>query len=290
MANTHPRMRRCLGRDRLARIRRRPPPHGVSVEDWVLLVRMAELYRQRRRRIERRRRKVAKPDDQDKYLGETECRQLLAFVRARADIERRRGLRMGRAITTELAILLMVGAGLRVSEVCELQMGPNINAGVEGKLRLIGKGVKKRTVAIGPHLGRRVQNYARARANQISWRDLPLAVLLVNEKGKPFVRQTLYSRVKTAGRMAGIRICKTAYGTRLYPHMLRHTHGRYFLDETGDSKQVRDQLGHTSETTTDMYARTHTEVRAPGVKRVEDRLFAIENKENPCPGLKRSGG
>lgn len=246
------------------------------------MIRMAELYRQRRRRIERSRRRPQKPDDQDKYLSETECRQLLAFVRARADIERRRGLKMGRAITTELAILLMIFAGLRVSEVCELKTAPNIDGIREGKLRLIGKGVKKRTVAIGPYLKKRLQSYLSARNDQCHGHTLLTAVFLVNEKGNAFVRQTLYSRVKTAGRMAGIRLSKKAYGTRLYPHMLRHTHGTYFLDETGgDSKQVRDQLGHTSETTTDMYARTHTERRAPGVKRVEDRLFGNENSENP---------
>lgn len=269
---------RCLGREKLARIRRMTPPYGLKVEQWVNLIRMAELYRQNHRRGERHRRRPPRPDDQDKYLSETECRILLSSIGARADAERRRGIRMGRAITTELVILIMVGAGLRVSEVCELMLDPNIEAIRDGKLRLIGKGVKKRTVAIGPYLQNRLQNYVSAR--EIFDIGLEYSkVLFVNEKGRAFVRQTLYSRVKTAGRRAGIRPCRKAYGTKLYPHMLRHTHGTYFLDETGDSKQVRDQLGHISEETTDMYARTFTEARVEAVKRVETRLFGIVNVE-----------
>ena len=192
---------RILGRQRIAGIRRKAPPHGVTIETWFAMCRMAELYRQHYMRSKRRKRKPTQPDSGDPYLSEDEARQLLAFVRAKADFERRRGMTMGRAITTELAILLMVGAGLRVNEVCELKFWPNRDAVKDGKLKLLGKGVKKRTVAIGPYLQMRLQNYIGGRRYPSCRPDL---TLLVNENSKPFVRQTLYGRVKTAGRIAGI--------------------------------------------------------------------------------------
>lgn len=277
MAKRKRRVIRCLGRARIAAIKAKCPPAGITDEEWVSLCRMAELYRQNLRRIKRSRRKPTKPDDQDKYLSEAECGKLLSFLRDRAFLERARGLRSSRAITTELAVLLMVGAGLRVSEVCDLKLLVNVDAVRDGKLRLLGKGVKKRTVALGPYLKMRLQNYCGFRAERK--RLTAKSPLLINEKGKAFNRNTIYSRIKTAGKMAGIRRCRRRDGTRLHNHMLRHTHGTYLLDETGDSKVVRDQLGHTHEVTTDNYARTFSDRRAPALARVEKRLYGMKKDE-----------
>ena len=111
---------RLLGRDRIRRIRNCEPERLDAVE-LRAVCEMAELHRQHVRRCEKRESQVERTSkSKNQYLNPDEAYRIWLLVAAEAERDRKAGLKMSRAITTELVYLLMAGAGLRVDEVCNL--------------------------------------------------------------------------------------------------------------------------------------------------------------------------
>ncbi|KXB63546.1 site-specific tyrosine recombinase [Olsenella sp. DNF00959] len=155
------------------------------------------------------------------------------------------------AFRRDKAILeLLYGCGLRVSELCGLDLRDVLLD--EELLRVMGKGSKERVV---PVLG----TAARALASYLEeWRPLlaahgrPGPAVFLSQRGSRITRQAVHALVERYGRMVGIE--------GLHPHTLRHSYATHLLEGGMDLRMVQELLGHASVSTTQLYThvdRTH---------------------------------
>jgi integrase/recombinase XerD len=163
-------------------------------------------------------------------------------------------------IRDKAMIELMYSTGLRVSELCRLQM-----ADVQldpGCLRCIGKGNKERLVPIGRGALKALGEYLReARPKLAGDRSSPNVFL--KQKGQRIDRITFWKILSEYGRKAGLR-------RSLTPHMLRHSFATHLLDHGADLRSVQIMLGHSDISTTQIY--THV---------VEERLKRVYKAHHP---------
>jgi integrase/recombinase XerD len=143
---------------------------------------------------------------------------------------------------------LLYGCGLRVSELCGLDMSNVILS--EGYLRIFGKGKKERIV---PILGKASDALAvyissarddLARHSHMSRASDDDAVFL-SLRGRRITRQAVYNIVKTAGQSIGV--------DNLHPHTLRHSFATHMLQGGADLRLIQEILGHSDISTTQIY-------------------------------------
>lgn len=146
---------------------------------------------------------------------------------------------------------VLYGCGLRVSELCGLDMA--MLHLEEGFLRVTGKGSKERVVPVsGVALECLARYLADGRgAYMKAGRPAPAAVFL-NVRGNRLSRQTVHKIVAEAGMLVG---CKN-----LHPHTLRHSFATHMLQGGADLRVIQEILGHSDISTTQIYThidRTH---------------------------------
>jgi len=135
---------------------------------------------------------------------------------------------------------VLYGAGLRVSELCGLDLDDV--AVRDGLLSVLGKGRRERIVPL----------HATAVAAVTAWRDLgrPLVVNELTAPGAVFVnRRGRRMTPRDVRRMLDVRV---GLG-HIHPHALRHTYATHLLEGGADLRVVQELLGHESLTTTQIY-------------------------------------
>ncbi len=110
----------------------------------------------------------------------------------------------------------------------------------------VGRGAQ---VALDTYMrdGRLVLRRARARRTT---RDGDAVVL--NSRGGRISRQSCWTIVRKAGERVGL-------GSRLSPHVLRHSCATHMLDHGADLRVVQELLGHASISTTQIYTKVSPE-------------------------------
>jgi integrase/recombinase XerD len=146
---------------------------------------------------------------------------------------------------------LLYGTGLRVSEVCGLNVEDvDLTAGV---LRVVGKGNKERVAPVGEEALLRAERYlASARPDLAS----PLRrerALFISRSGKRLTRNAVTKLLDRYALAAGL-------GTPISPHMLRHSFATHLLENGADLRSVQALLGHEDIRTTEVY--THLDRQA----------------------------
>jgi len=148
------------------------------------------------------------------------------------------------------ALELMYGSGLRVSELCNLDM-EQVDLR-QRQVRVVGKGNKERTVPLGEKAAQAVEAYLRVRANVPTdghVRD-PLALLL-SLRGKRLGTREVQRMTQRNGALGAGR-------SDLHPHALRHACATHMLDGGADLRSIQEILGHASLSTTQRY--THVSI------------------------------
>ncbi|MBS1716342.1 MAG: tyrosine recombinase XerC [Armatimonadetes bacterium] len=139
---------------------------------------------------------------------------------------------------------LIYGAGLRVSEACELNIAELIFD--EDCVRVRGKRGKVRTVPLPEQTIEWLKLYLKeARPRLIK---SPTQVVFLNLKGKPLTRQWVYARLEALCKKAGLP-------DGIGPHVLRHTYAVHLLKGGADLRSVQELLGHESISTTQIYTK-----------------------------------
>ncbi len=142
---------------------------------------------------------------------------------------------------------LAYGAGLRVTELCNLELGDLILS--DGLVRAFGKGRKERLVPVGRPVISAVSTYMNTVRNELD-RGASRQRLLLNARGEPLSRVGAWGIVKKHATRAGLEKVVT-------PHTLRHSFATHLLEGGADLRAVQEMLGHADLATTQIY--THVD-------------------------------
>jgi len=139
------------------------------------------------------------------------------------------------------------GAGLRVSELCDLRTTDLVLP--EQLVRVFGKGSKERLVPLGRGVIGVVSVYLHQLRPELDKGGSGGKVLL-NARGTPLSRVGAWGIVRRTAETAGIR-------KRVTPHTLRHSFATHLLEGGADLRAVQEMLGHADLSTTQIY--THVD-------------------------------
>jgi integrase/recombinase XerC len=139
---------------------------------------------------------------------------------------------------------LLYGAGLRVSEASELDIGDIDFAGSLISVRK-GKGGRQRLVPIG-------SSGLAALRKMLAERSEVHAAAFLNSRGDRLSARSIRRIVRALGLNAGV--------AGVYPHALRHSYATHLLDAGADLRGIQELLGHKSLSTTQRY--THVSVES----------------------------
>ncbi len=173
----------------------------------------------------------------------------------------------------ELAVIfwVLVGSGLRASELCALQVR-DIAVG-KGKQQIDirrGKGNKSRTVFIDKHTaGLLIKHIAAKSAHG----RRPGGAVFLNSWNQPLTYPALHRRIRKMREIVG--------DPQLHAHGLRHTFATILYGYRKDIKAVKDQLGHNSIATTDIYAKSLPGEKLRQAKVFDDLAAKVETSPEP---------
>lgn len=138
---------------------------------------------------------------------------------------------------------VMYAAGLRVSELCSLQLADVDTR--RGVVSVLGKGQKRRFVPLTPVALHLVETYV---ATDREGRAVPDrdTTLFLSPRGGPLTRQGFWKIV--SGYARGVGIVRP-----ISPHQLRHSFATHLLERGADLRVVQTMLGHADIGTTEVY-------------------------------------
>ncbi len=137
---------------------------------------------------------------------------------------------------------LFYGTGIRLSELIELKVR-DLDLGKK-TIKVFGKRAKERIIPLHPVLVKNLSQYLVFRKE--AFKSPGSDKLILNNKGKKFNPRMLYSLVKkNLGRI-------TTLGKRS-PHVLRHTFATHLLNSGADLNAIKELLGHSSLSATQIY-------------------------------------
>jgi integrase/recombinase XerD len=148
------------------------------------------------------------------------------------------------AIRDVALIELLFASGMRVSEVSNLKCDDiDLNSSL---VRINGKGNKERIIPIcGAEVEEALKDYRHIRLTQGD--ETPFFFL--NRGGKRLSEQSIRFTVKRYAKKLGLN--------RVTPHVLRHSVATLLLEQGVDLRYIQSFLGHSSITTTTIYAQVN---------------------------------
>lgn len=144
---------------------------------------------------------------------------------------------------------LLYGTGIRIGELVGSSLSDlDLDAGL---LRVLGKGSKERIVPLGRFALASLVTWlgpdGRPHLEPERWaRRSDADAIFLNRRGGRLSRQGAWAVVRAAGDAVGL-------GSRLTPHVLRHSCATHMLDHGADIRTVQELLGHASISTTQVY-------------------------------------
>jgi integrase/recombinase XerD len=168
---------------------------------------------------------------------------------------------------------VLYGTGLRISELVGLSLSDL--ALPDGTLRAFGKGSKERLVPVGRCARRALAEWlepsGRGALVPRRWaRRNDAEAVFLNLRGGRLTRQGAWAIVRLHGERVGL-------GSRLSPHVLRHSCATHMLDHGADIRVVQEMLGHASIATTQVYTRVSAD-------RLRDAYHRAHPRADPSQG------
>jgi len=144
---------------------------------------------------------------------------------------------------------LLYATGMRVSELVSLNLE---DVSLKwGNVRCLGKGSKERLIPIHDAAIYALEQYMKEGRPGLRPRSEEKA-LFVNQRGERLTRQGLWLIIKEYAQAVGI-------GSRVSPHVLRHSFATHILRGGLNLRQVQELLGHSSISTTQVYTQVTTQ-------------------------------
>ncbi|MCL1997482.1 MAG: tyrosine-type recombinase/integrase [Turicibacter sp.] len=150
------------------------------------------------------------------------------------------------ALRNMTIIELLFATGMRVSELCSLRID-DVNL-INGCINIVGKGAKERIIQLGSEdVLQIVQKYYRSSLSRINKSHF----FFVNKLSTRLSEQSVRFMLKNLSDKANI-------GTKITPHMFRHSFATFLLEEDVDIRYIQKMLGHSSIQTTQIYTQVST--------------------------------
>jgi integrase/recombinase XerC len=167
----------------------------------------------------------------------------------------------------------LYGSGLRVSELCGLDLGSvDLDA---GSVRVVGKGDKERVVPLGSKAADAIRRWLERRGELVSDRTgaADARALFLSARGLRLGVRRVQTLVHQYGALGAGR-------ADLHPHALRHTCATHLLDGGADLRAIQTMLGHASLSTTQRY----THVSVDHLMKVYDAAHPLARGKRPREG------
>lgn len=163
-------------------------------------------------------------------------------------------------VRDSLVLELLYGSGLRVAELCGLDVGDLDDA--RRLLRVVGKGDKERRVPYGMRSAHALERWlGGGRATLLGPAAGP--ALLLGARGRRLDPRAARTVVRDA-------LSGTAGSAPVGPHALRHAAATHMLEGGADVRSIQEFLGHATLATTQIY--THV---------TAERLAAVYGRAHP---------
>lgn len=156
---------------------------------------------------------------------------------------------------------LIYGSGLRISECQSLHW--NQIREKEKLVQVIGKGNKERIVPITDALIEQL-NLFKIRQTEAGHPITPLGYVFLAEDGKPYSVRTLRNDIHDLLRDIG-------WEGKASPHVLRHSFATHLLENGAEIMSVKEMLGHSSISTTQIYTHVNAERLRQAFKKTHPR-------------------
>lgn len=181
---------------------------------------------------------VRAEEDLPKFLPEAQIRQILL------EVPQLRTLGYHRRLRLTLAIRLMYATLARIGEICRLHVKDiDFHAGI---VRLRGKGNKERLVPVDESTLAAVLAYM----DKAHFTGGPEESVFHNAAGQSLSPRTIQLDLKQAKHLLGF-----PEGTKLTPHIMRHSGATHLRQRGMDLSELQDLLGHANPKTTRIYAK-----------------------------------
>jgi len=158
----------------------------------------------------------------------------------------------------KLILDLLYQTGIRRSELTHLK---NLDVDVfQSTIKVLGKRNKERTIPISLALKRNFESYLMVKEEL----NISNPMLFVSEKGNTLTEQSVYLLVKKY-------LSKITTIQQKSPHILRHTFATHLLNNGADINAVKDLLGHSSLSATQVYTHNTIEKLKKSYKQAHPR-------------------
>lgn len=143
----------------------------------------------------------------------------------------------------------MYGCGLRVSELCNLEIS---RIDFERQFLIVtGKGSKQRLVPMSENSIEEIKNYLSLERPRLKIKPGEENIVFLNVRGHRLTRQMVFIFLRQIAEMAGIK-------KKISPHTLRHSFATHLLDGGANLRAIQQMLGHESIATTEIYLHLDT--------------------------------
>jgi integrase/recombinase XerC len=185
------------------------------------------------------------------FLTETETNNLLDNVQFSDDFFGLRDL---------LVLELFYFTGLRVTELTNLTVKNVDDKG--STLKVLGKGNKERIIPIHPELLILLKEYIKQKEQYLASNLMPY-LIVTNTWGKSYP-QLLY-------RIVNKYLSMVTSLDKKSPHVLRHTFATHLLNNGADINAIKELLGHSNLSATQVYTHTSIEKLKSAYKQAHPR-------------------
>ena len=139
----------------------------------------------------------------------------------------------------------LYSAGLRVSELADLDISPGLDQMDDGWIRVIGKGGKERQSPLGSKAVAALKSWLVIRPEHAKADE---SAVFVNRFGNRLSVRSIQQHLDKRTLQAGLP-------TKMSPHRLRHACATHVLESSEDLRAVQELLGHANLSTTQIYTK-----------------------------------
>ena len=164
-------------------------------------------------------------------------------------------------VRARILLELIYGSGLRISE-CQSLTWDRLRT-KERLVRIIGKGNKERIVPITDTLVGRIDLF-QAMLTEAGHPITATGYVFVGKEGKPYSIRTLRNDIQELLRVIG-------WEGKASPHVLRHSFATHLLENGAEIMSVKEMLGHSSISTTQIYTHVNAERLKQAFKKTHPR-------------------